>query len=214
LQDLPAASPESPSAVVQRPEASYPAGEFRINDTRVIFAEAGTSLLSLATEKDIRLAWLLDFNDLPEGTEILQKGQLIYLQRKRKHGQEAFHEVAAGETLYAISQREAIRLESLMALNHLSPGMQPAAGTRLYLQRKAPERPAFEGPVGSPVRDVNAVQATLPARESQEIRHIVQAKETLFSLARKYDVGLEQIKAWNKLEGADLKVGQELVIFK
>lgn len=203
-------------AAPARPEPSYPSGEFRIHDTRVIFAEAGTSLLAMATEKNIRLSWLLDFNDLPEGTDVLDKSQLIYLQRKRRHGQQEFHEVAAGETLHEISQREAIRLESLMSYNHLSPGMQPAAGARLYLQRKAPERPALAEarPVLSPGAPDGKADSTAPARESQEIRHIVQAKETLFSLARKYDVGLEQIRAWNRLEGEDLKVGQELVIFK
>ena len=203
-------------AATPRPEPSYPSGEFRINDTRVIFAEAGSSMLSMATDRNIRLSWLIDFNDLPEGTDVLEKGQLIYLQRKRRHGQQEFHEVAAGETLHEISQREAIRLESLMSYNHLSPGMQPAAGTKLYLQRKAPERPALAEarPVLSAGAAESTADSTAPARESQEIRHIVQAKETLFSLARKYDVGLEQIKAWNRLEGEDLKVGQELVIFK
>jgi len=106
-------------AATPRPEPSYPSGEFRINDTRVIFAEAGSSMLSMATDKNIRLSWLIDFNDLPEGTDVLEKGQLIYLQRKRRHGQQEFHEVAAGETLHEISQREAIRLESLMSYNHL-----------------------------------------------------------------------------------------------
>jgi LysM repeat protein len=197
-------------------EPSYPAGEFRINDTRVIFTEAGRSLLSMATEKNIRLSWLLDFNDLPEGTDVLEKSQLIYLQRKRRQGQQEFHEVAAGETLHEISQREAIRLESLMSYNHLTPGMQPAAGTRLFLQRKAPERPALAAarPLLNPGAAENIADSTMPPRESQEIRHIVQAKETLFSLARKYEVGLDQIKAWNRLGAEDLKVGQELVIFK
>jgi LysM repeat protein len=46
------------------------------------------------------------------------------------------------------------------------------------------------------------------------IRHIVQSKETLFSLARKYEVTQEQIMQWNKLASADLRVGQELVIYK
>jgi LysM repeat protein len=216
LKAGPMAEQGGPVVTQPQPAPSYPAGEFRINDTRVIFAEAGTSLLSIATDRDIRLSWLLDFNDLPEGTDMLGKGQLIYLQRKRRHGQQEFHEVASGETLHEISQREAIRLESLMSYNHLSPGMQPAAGTKLYLQRKAPERPALAEarPAVNPGMAESTPDSTAPVRESQEIRHVVQAKETLFSLARKYDVGLEQIKAWNRLEGEDLKVGQELVIFK
>ncbi|MGZ5248198.1 MAG: LysM peptidoglycan-binding domain-containing protein, partial [Flavitalea sp.] len=45
-------------------------------------------------------------------------------------------------------------------------------------------------------------------------RHIVQTKETLFSIARKYGVGVGEIKEWNRLSGTDLRIGQELVILK
>jgi LysM repeat protein len=44
--------------------------------------------------------------------------------------------------------------------------------------------------------------------------HIVAEKETLFSIAKKYSITVEQIKEWNKLTGNDLKIGQELVIYK
>ena len=209
---------------------SYPSGEFMINGTRVIYVDAGTSMLALASKYSLRLEWLLDFNDLPEQTDILDDGQLVFLQRKRKHGQQATHTVAPGESLYTISQAEGIRLESLLALNHLDPGMQPAVGALLHLQKKAPERPALAD-LSAPAtpEDLPAATPAAPAvpeqnpgigspleteRTLKPIRHIVQPKETLFSLARKYEVGQEQIKAWNKLEGNDLKAGQELVIYK
>jgi LysM repeat protein len=214
----PASAPSDPvAATAARTKESFPAGEFRINNTKVIFAEAGTSLLALASEKDIRLKWLLDFNDLPEETDVLSRGQLIFLQRKRKHGSQEFREVSQGENLYDICQSEGIRLESLMHYNHLSPGMQPAPGTTLFLQGKAPERPMLTttpSPMTSLSEPVALVSAEAPAKALREIRHVVQAKETLFSLAKKYSVGQDQIREWNGLAGSDLKVGQELVIFK
>jgi LysM repeat protein len=44
--------------------------------------------------------------------------------------------------------------------------------------------------------------------------HIVQEKETLYSIAKKYSITVEQLRDWNKLAGNGLKTGQELVIFK
>ncbi len=207
--------PDSSAGSLTRAKESYPGGEFRINDTKVIYAGAGTSLLALAMDKDIRLEWLLDFNDLPSGTDVLSEGQLIFLQRKRKHGRPEFHQVIDGEHLYDISQQQGVRLESLMHMNHLSPGMQPAIGSTLYLQRKAPERPALAVVTapGNPVQTVPESPET-PVVAVREIRHVVQAKETLFSLARKYEVGQDQIREWNRLGTTDLRVGQELVIFK
>jgi hypothetical protein len=122
------------------PTASYPSGEFKINDTRVIFATAGTSMLSIARQYDVPLARIFEFNDMQE-TEELAKDQLIFLQRKRKTGQTEFHIVKKGENLRDISQLEAIRMESLLELNHLQSYMQPAAGEQLFLRKKAPAMP-------------------------------------------------------------------------
>ena len=118
----------------------YPSGEFRINDTRVIFAKNGSSLLSIAQQYNIPLARILDFNELHE-TETLSKDQLVYLQRKRKTGNNEFHVVKPGETLQDIAQEEAIRKESLLEYNHLQGYMQPATGEQLYLRKKAPAMP-------------------------------------------------------------------------
>ncbi len=121
--------------------AIYPENEFTINNTRVVFAKAGTSLLALAEKYNVKYSWLLDFNEIKEGTGDLANDQLIYLQRKRKQGQNEFHIVQPGEDLYTISQKEGLRLESLLGYNQLSMNMKPAAGEKLYLQQQGPSRP-------------------------------------------------------------------------
>ncbi len=118
----------------------YPAGEFKINNTRVIYATAGTSLLAIAQQYSISLSRLVEFNEL-EQAETLPEDQLIYLQRKRKTGSTEFHMVKPGETIRAIAQVEGIRLESLLEYNHLQNYMQPAMGEQLYLRTKAPGMP-------------------------------------------------------------------------
>lgn len=124
-------------------QPDYPAGEFRINETKVIYARKGVSLLSIAQQYNIPLARLFEFNEMAE-TETLQADQLLYLQRKRKTGENEFHLVKPGETLQDIARKEAIRLESLLEYNYLAVNNRPAAGQQLYLRRKAPATPKLE----------------------------------------------------------------------
>lgn len=123
-----------------KPGKSYPAGEFKINETKVIYATAGTSYLSIAQQYSISLKRIFEFNELPE-TETLANDQLIFLQRKRKSGASEIHVVKPGETLLDIAQEQGIRLESLLEYNHLQDHMQPAEGEQLYLRHKAPAMP-------------------------------------------------------------------------
>lgn len=123
-----------------RQAVDYPSGEFKINETKVIYALAGTPVLTIADQYGISLSKIFEFNDLTE-SETIQNDQLIYLQRKRKTGKNEFHIVAEGETIEDIAREEAIRLESLLEYNHLKDRMQPAPGEQLYLRKKAPAMP-------------------------------------------------------------------------
>jgi hypothetical protein len=120
--------------------AMYPVGEFEINKTKVVYAKAGLSLLAIAGQYDIPLGRLLEFNDMKE-QDVLEKGQLIFLQRKRRTGAVEYHLVKDGEGVYAICQAEGVRYQDLLEMNQLSPGLEPAAGERIYLQGSAPSRP-------------------------------------------------------------------------
>jgi LysM repeat protein len=139
---LPAPGGQEEAAESQK--TKFPSGEFQINKTRVIFAKSGTSMLALSEQSGLPLSRLLEFNDLKE-EDILLKDQLLYLQRKRKQGAAEFHIVQNGETLYIICQEEGIRYESLLTLNRLSEGEEPAAGEKIYLQFPASSRPALVG---------------------------------------------------------------------
>ena len=118
----------------------FPEGEFEINKSRVIFEKAGTSLLSIAEQYHIALKKLVDFNEL-ESDNVLLKDQLVFLVRKRKLSDVEFHIVQNGETVYDISQSEGVRYESILEMNRLEIGQQPAIGEKIYLRSAAPTRP-------------------------------------------------------------------------
>jgi LysM repeat protein len=188
------------------------AGVYRINRTKVITIPKGASYLAVAQEHNISLARLFDFNDM-EPQETAVKDHLLFLQRKRKTGSNAYHIIAKGESLHDIAQAEGIRLESLMEYNWLAQGLQPMPGEQLYLQKKAPQPPKM-------VSDYTASVTTQPSKQTNVMEgsagmftlHTVQPKETLYSLSKKYGVGVDDIKQWNGLESNDLKTGQQLRI--
>jgi LysM repeat protein len=195
------------------PAPKYPEGEFTVNRTSVVFAKAGISLLSIADQYNIPLSRLLDFNDLTQ-EDIVAKDQLIYLQRKRKVGADEFHIVQNGESLYDICEAEGIRFESLLELNQLNNGMQVAVGEKIYLQTESPSRPLL-------TTEKNNQRTTLYQNDHSNknispasITHVVQTKETLYSIAKKYGVEVEKIRQWNNLDSGGVKIGQELVIYK
>ncbi len=94
----------------------YPKGKFKANQLLAIWAQAGSSFLDIANTYNIALYKLYDYNDLEE-TDLLAQDQILYLVPKRKEVSKKVHLVAAGETLYDISQNEGIQLNYLEAYN-------------------------------------------------------------------------------------------------
>ena len=136
------AKKETKQPAVVEPKPEYPEGEFKINETKVIYAKKGTSYLSIAEKYSIPLVRIFEFNEM-KVQESVDKDRLIYIMRKRKFGLNEQHIVKSGETLGDIAQAEAMRIESLLEYNFLQPGMQPAIGSVLYLRAKAPGMPAL-----------------------------------------------------------------------
>jgi LysM repeat protein len=196
--------------VVKKQTVNYPSGEFKINETRVVYVAKGTSFLSVAQQYNVQLKWLFDFNDLAE-MEAAPADQLIYLQRKRRTGANEFHVMAEGETLYDVAQAEGIRMEALLQLNLLSAAQIPAAGERLHLQTAATVAPKLSSAKNA-ISKTEAPQSNETVTE--KIIHIVQPKETLYSISKKYEVSVTELQQWNQLNAIDLKEGMELIINK
>ena len=197
-------------------KAFYPSGVFKINETKVIYVPQGTSYLSIANEHRIPLHRLFDFNDL-HSQEMVAYDQLVYLQRKRKSGSSDYHTVNAGETLLDIAQAEGIRLESLLSYNFLKENMQPEVGQVLYLRHKAPAMPKLATAVAG-VSMINSMPDKIVVASAETsnnfLVHVVQPKETVYSISKKYAVSMDDVLKWNDLSSVDLKTGQQLRIKK
>ena len=125
----------------------------------VVAPAEGTSYLSVAKQYDVDLSKIFEFNEISR-TEVSDKDQLIYLQRKRKTGNNEFHIVQPGETLHFIAQQQAIRLESLLELNWLKRDEKPAVGEKLSLKSKSSSMPKLT---------VNENYSLIPAANKQPV---------------------------------------------
>lgn len=206
-----------PAVVVETKKTIYPAGVFKINATNVIFAEKGTSYLAVAQLHNIPLSRLFEFNDLPT-MDVAAHDQLIYLQRKRKTGASDVHTVTGGENLHQIAQAEGIRLESLLEYNFLHKNMQPQVGEVLYLNKKAPATPrlATATAIVTVVSNSNsfAKSDNYSTEKKDFLVHVVQPKETVYSISKKYAVRTDDVVRWNDLQTASVQTGQQLRIKK
>ena len=117
---------------------SYPKGIFTINHTKVVYAAAGTSLLSLADQHDLTLSRLMEYNELHD-MDVLDTDRLLFIEKKPKKGSTDFHTANGQETLYEISQQEGIRLENLMEYNSLKKDARVSAGEKIYLRAVTPQ---------------------------------------------------------------------------
>lgn len=179
-----------------------------INGSKCIFAKAGTSLLAIATNNDVNLNKLLDYNDLEEDG-LLEADQVIFLQRKGKTGDKDYYMVTGEETLHDVSQKNGIQLEYLLNYNKLEEDAPVKNGTRLFL------KPIAESYQASVVKQdaANAVVATPAVSNSAKVKlHEVQPKEGLYAISRKYGVTVQQLRDWNQLPSDDLKIGQSLIV--
>ncbi|WP_290508070.1 LysM peptidoglycan-binding domain-containing protein [Algoriphagus sp.] len=110
--------------------------------------------------------------------------------RTEKIGGQSFviHEVEAKETLFAISRRYGTPVGDIVKANEtLKSGLK----------------------IGQQIRIPFISEAAIP--EGSDL-HKVASGETLFAISKKYGVSVEELKAWNKLKGNDLSVGQALII--
>jgi LysM repeat protein len=195
---------------VTKVRPDYPQGIFHINETSVVFVSKGTAFLKIANDYNVSLSRLFEFNDMTP-SDIANDDQLLFLQRKRKTGANDFHIVQQGETVYDVAQSEGIRMESLLAFNFLKQGMVPMAGERLYLKSTAPGMPHLLK--GNSENAITSIPISTYS-DNDFIVHKVQPHETIYAIAKKYSVAIDDVMKWNEMQSIDLRSGQQLRIRK
>lgn len=115
-----------------------------------------------------------------------------------------YHIVAAGESMYGIAKQYGITVEQLREWNNL-PDYNVSIGAKLMVYDNT-TTPSEVVPLETEI-DNNK-------RDEGAIYHTVVAGETLYGVARLYQVSVNDIKKWNPGMDEMLKTGQKLVIAK
>jgi len=119
----------------------------------------------------------------------------------RTTGATATHKVAAKETMFSIAQKYSISVDELKQWNHLTDNTL-SIGQELVVRRPTGTTPVTTTPK-------NTQPVTTGAKKTET--HTVAAGETLFSIARQYNISVGQVRSWNpSLQNDELQVGQTI----
>ncbi|UER67779.1 LysM peptidoglycan-binding domain-containing protein [Borrelia sp. BU AG58] len=159
----------------------------------------GDSLSRLASDFDISNKDIIRLNSLVG--ENLIVGQKLYL--KKASNDINFHYVKRGETLgkiayiYGVTSKHLVNLNGEKAINLKADSILEVSkiveGSLLSLGNASPKVEKSSG--------------------KGFLLHKVSVGETLYSIARKYGVLIEELKRWNKLGGNNISYKQELKIY-
>ena len=113
-----------------------------------------------------------------------------------------FHTVRRGETLATIARKYKITQTDLRSANDLSR----TAKVKLNQSLRIPERAAS----GMPVIAANRATTTPTAKVTGPVTYRVQRGDTLFSIARRFDMSVDEIKKLNQLRTDRIAIGDRL----
>ncbi|GAP72505.1 mannosyl-glycoprotein endo-beta-N-acetylglucosaminidase [Candidatus Symbiothrix dinenymphae] len=101
-----------------------------------IFASANDSYESIAKDLNLSVKKLVKWNEVPDADFPLFKGDIVYLEKKKKKADlpNFEHRVEDGESMHSISQMYGIQLKRLYKLNHKKSDYVPDYGEVLKLR--------------------------------------------------------------------------------
>jgi LysM repeat protein len=156
------------------------------------------TLYGLSKRYGASIPAILEHN--PTADAGLEVGQLLRIPYTRRDPVQTVagpvHRVAPKETLFSISRLYNVSVDDLRAWNKL-PDSNISPGQELIVKK-----PAENG------RQVAATGGAMQLKTA----HVVEPGETLFAIAKKYNVSVAQLREWNGMTGNDLRVGQTLFL--
>ena len=143
---------------------------------------SGDTLYSIANKLDTSVTELKELNNLT--SNLLSVGQILKIPTKIVDvGDTEIYQVKAGDTLYSIANKYGISLSELKAINNLTSN------------------------------DLSVGQIlNVPSGLSLVNTYTVASGDTLYSIAKKFETTVPELKEANNLTGNMLSVGQKLII--
>jgi membrane-bound lytic murein transglycosylase D len=125
-----------------------------------------------------------------------------------------WHIVKRGESLAMIARKLRVSRADLAEANYLRTSSRVTPGQKLLIPRMPSAALLARGAAstGTVVADVSPAVFEEEASEPTRLVHRVRAGETLSSIARRYQVTVERLKALNNLRTSVLQIGARLIV--
>lgn len=198
--------------------------EYTVNGLRAVKAQGSEDPFKIAYEYDIDYSQVMSFNELNTGDRF-KDGEYIFLQAKKSRGAERVYTVQVGESMRDIAQKHGVKTRDLYTRNMMKLNEQVYPGESVYLQEKKSSPPrimsyaeflaaqnrAQTNAKAAPDKKAALQKETISINNNTN-QYNVQRSDTLYSIAKKFNTSVEQLKEINNLESAELKPGQTLVV--
>ena len=127
--------------------------------------------------------------------------RLAKTQNRTRSGNKVAHTVRSGESFWTISQRYKVTTRQLAAWNGMAPRDTLSIGKKLVVWTNAATAPRT-----SPTQALG--------NTTRKLRYTVRNGDSLYLIARKFRVGIDQIARWNKIDKNKLlQPGQKLTMY-
>ena len=168
---------------------SYPLKQDKdkLKDRKVYYVSAGDTLYIIAERNNTTVEKIKKVNKLQ--SDVLYIGQKLYIPTETE--ERSVYIVQPGDSLYLIAQKYNVTVEALKEENNLSSNILD---------------------VGEKLRIPGEDNGLEDDKEAKEEIYTVQTGDSLYIIARKYNVTMEDIKLENELDSDILYVGQKLII--
>lgn len=114
------------------------------------------------------------------------------------------HVVAAKETMFSISKAYGVSVDDIRQWNNLTDNTLSIGQEVVIKKRNTTANNTTTPPANN--------RQTTAAATNTSGTHTVEAKETLYSIANKYDITVQQLKEWNNLQSNELDIGQTIFV--
>lgn len=211
-----------------------------LNGIPTILAKNNDDLHTLSAKGGISEKKFRKYNDMGPSEEVIQN-KFYYIKKKKGKSKIGFHIVQNGETLWDVSQKYGIQMHKLAKKNRMSIIDEVKEGRVLWLSKTRPatteivyhkpkpaneiteRRPATSVASKNPIptskkpNKVEKIEVPKAVDSSAELKkvkiHTVAKGESLWAIAKKYKVSVDDLLRWNEVDNANqISIGQNILV--
>ena len=158
-----------------------------INDIPIVYIDKKISLLGIAKKHNISLNKLKKLND-HYFNDLIKPGEHVFLGRKKRTCKHIFHKAKKGETILSISQLYGVKSKLIAKRNGLKINDALNPGLKIYLNKKSP----------------------YIKKGTTDKYYKVRSGDTLYSISKRYNITIDEIKSLNGLQNNKIYTGMKL----